>query len=407
MTWLGSAGRTRRGDLENATPPMADHIVAEERKPECEAGMTGAIAHEVNNALAVIVGNLELISSRPGDEDRAIRLAERALQAAELARRHTQRLLKSPGRQSLPARVVNTNQLLLELEERIWRVVGETAWLEMIFDPELVSTSVDAGRLELAILDLVAKASEAIPSSAEGRITIRTRNASLDEEEAIAGADSKAGAYVVITVRDNRPGTIKKGKQSLNLDFGHIEAFARESGGHVRVQSKARAGTSVELWLAAYQTTAPAYISAQTSSPVHPSPNGVSVLVVDDDPGVLEVARDNLCDLGYQVTTAKNGQHALKLLRGSLPVDLLFSDVVMHEMSGVELAAEARRLRPDMKILLSSGYAPETLLAKHHLVGDMPPILAKPYRREQLARTISAVLRRDRPQQGQSLCGGS
>ena len=238
-----------------------------------------------------------------------------------------------------------------------------------------------------------------------GQITIKTQNVTIDRQIAASNPEVKPGSYVMIIVSDSGIGmtpavlarafdpffTTKEVAKGSGLGLSQVYGFAKTAGGHVTIESELGTGTTVKLYLPK-STDRP--ILAETSDEttlLGPASSHETILVVEDK-DVLLVAAENLTELGYHVETAVNAAQALEILRGDDPVDLLFSDVIMPgDMNGVQLAVEARRIRPELKVLLTSGYA-ATALSREHGLPDNLNVVEKPYQREELAKKLRLVI---------------
>ncbi|MBV8169735.1 MAG: response regulator [Alphaproteobacteria bacterium] len=375
------------------------------QKLEAMGQLTGGVAHDFNNLLTIIVGNLDLVSRHAEDPARVRRLTAAAQRAATRGSKLTQQLLVFARRQLLRPETLNPNRLLLDFEGLMRRAVGEPVQVELALDPALDPVRIDPGQFEAAVLNLVINARDATPNG--GRILIATRNAALDEAQAQAIADAHPGAYAVIAVRDTGMGipaallgkvfepffTTKEIGKGSGLGLSQVYGFVRESGGHVRIDSVEGRGTSVELWLprSTERVVEPADVTS--SLPLRAATGGEVVLVVEDDEGVRELASEALHELGYVTIVAHNGPQALAVLRDAKKrIDILFSDVVMPGgMNGAQLAVEARRLRPALRVLLTSGYTADALSSDHG-VDAATALLKKPYRTEDLAAHLRVVL---------------
>jgi len=261
-------------------------------------------------------------------------------------------------------------------------------------------TLLDAAQCEAALLNLVINARDALPG--RGRVIIKTTNTELDRspyrKEGIQG-------HVLLTVSDDGRGipgdilprvfdpffTTKDVGKGTGLGLSQVQGFVRESRGHVEIRSEVGVGTTVRLFLPCSTAAGQRVQRARRSFPIAHQRQEQTVLVVEDDETVCDTAVAMLIALGYRVAIARDGQVALAILEGPQQVDILFSDVVMPRgMTGVELARKAQQLRPQLKILLTSGYTREALAARHQLTEDMP-LLAKPYRQSELARQLDLV----------------
>jgi PAS domain S-box-containing protein len=377
------------------------------QKMEAVGQLTGGIAHDFNNLLTVILGNAEILGERLQDRDGA-RMAgmiqEMALRGADL----TQRLLAFARRQALQPKRIDVNSLVNETAPVLRRAVGEAITVEMILQPELWPALADASQLQTALLNLAINARDAMPQG--GQLTVETANATFVGEGSIGqtGIEPIApGGYVMISVTDDGTGmpgdvlrrafepffTTKEVGQGSGLGLSMVYGFVNQSGGYVRIYSEIGRGTTVKMFFPrAVVVDAPSLPGPDSDE--MPAGSGEPILVVEDDEQVRAHVEGMLQDLDYRVITARNGVEALSLLAGEAEIALLFSDVVMPGgIDGVELADRARQIRPQLKVLLTSGY-PESALRSRSPTGRLPDLLMKPYRRSDLAGGIRAVLDR-------------
>ena len=386
----------------------AEAALRQAQKMEAVGRLTGGIAHDFNNLLMVVTSGFDLIRRRPEDRARVLKTAEAGLEAAQRGARLTRQLLTFAGKQNLRPETVNPNALLLIFKPLMRRAVGEAVRIVTALHPALHPVRIDPNEFESAVLNLVVNARDALPPQG-GRIAVASRNATRGAPP-LPGTDAPPpGDYVVVSVSDNGCGmdaatqaqafepffTTKEFGKGSGLGLSQVYGFARAAGGAVEIASEPGEGTTVEIWLpraAPSQATAGAP-GGTAASPLRRAEDGETVLAVEDEPAVLAAVVESLADLGYGVLPARDAAEALERLRGPERVDILFSDVVMPGgMNGVQLAVEARRLRPGLRVLLTSGYTNEALVGEHDVPGDMP-VLAKPYRTEELADRLSVVKR--------------
>jgi len=378
------------------------------QKMEAMGQLTGGVAHDFNNLLTVIVGNLDMIARHADDATRVRRLTAAAQRAASRGGKLTHQLLVFARRQLLRPETVNANRLLLDFEGLIRRAVGEAITLALELYPALDPVRIDPMQFEAAMLNLVINARDAMPGG--GHITVRTGNQALDPDAVAAQPETRPGAYAVIAVKDTGAGipaallgkvfepffTTKDVGKGSGLGLSQVYGFVKESGGHVRIDSAEGAGTTVELWLPrSAERPAEPVIEAAARMPLRATTGDEVVLVVEDDAEVGALASESLRELGYQTLVAHDAAEALVLLGGlERRIDILFSDVVMPGgMNGVQLAVEARRLRPALKVLLTSGYTADALSDEHGVIDVAgTTLLRKPYRSEDLAAQLRVVL---------------
>jgi CheY-like chemotaxis protein/two-component sensor histidine kinase len=334
------------------------------------------------------------------------KLAEAIVAAGERGAELTQRLLAFSRRQTLIPAEIDCNHLVASMQQLLRRTLREDIEIETFLDPELANAVADPAQLESAILNLALNAQDAMPGG--GCLSISTTNAALDESYRDMHPEVTPGRYIMLAVTDDGEGmlpevlarvfepffTTKEVGKGSGLGLSMVYGFVKQSAGHVTIYSEPGLGTTVRIYLPASVDKPDA---PTLSSPRHAEadalPMGIeTILVVEDDPFVRAYAVRTLDGLGYHVVAAVNGPEALSRLHGDERIDLLFTDVVMPGgMNGWELAEQARALRPSLKILLTSGYALETLLARGRLRSDMA-FLNKPYRKAELAQRLRETL---------------
>ena len=390
-------------DLSDRKRTEAQLIQAQ--KMEAVGQLSGGIAHDFNNLLTVIVGNAEHLSEQLAPRADLKRLADDICSAGERGAELTQRLLSFSRKQTLRPVATECNKLLDSIHVLLRRTLREDIEINTDFDSELRPAFADPAQLESAVLNLALNAQDAMSSG--GRLTISTANASLDFLDHNVHPEVRVGEYVVIAVTDNGEGmskavldrvfepffTTKDVGKGSGLGLSMVYGFAKQSNGHVSIYSEPGLGTTVRLYLPA--VTEKTNVVSSLPPPVmqETSQRGVeTVFIVEDDPFVRSYAVMSLQSLGYRVTSAVDGNDALQKLGTDLQVDLLFTDIVMQGgINGWELAELARRARPHLRVLLTSGYALETLSAQGHL-RDGAFILTKPYRKAELARRLREAL---------------
>ena len=387
-------------DLTDRKRTEAQLIQAQ--KMEAVGQLSGGIAHDFNNLLTVIVGNAEHLSEQLSARQDLKRLAEDICNAGERGAELTQRLLAFGRKQLLRPVETECNKLLDSIHKLLRRTLREDVEVTTQLDPELRVAFADPSQLESAILNLALNAQDAMSSG--GRMIISTANASLDNREHNIHPDVRDGAYVVIAVTDNGEGmpkavldrafepffTTKEVGKGSGLGLSMVYGFAKQSNGHVSIYSEPGLGTTVRIYLPALTAKAK---DAAVPVPWEVVPSGAeTVLIVEDDPFVRSYAVMSLQTLGYHVIAAVDGREAMQQLQTGAHIDLLFTDIVMPGgVNGWELAGLARKTRPDLRVLLTSGYALETLAANGHLQ-EGSAILSKPYRKAELARRLREAL---------------
>ena len=358
--------------------------------------LTGGIAHDFNNLLTVISGNLQILEDELVDRPAAHAIIGSALRAVGRGAELTRKLLAFARRQRLAPRACDPAKLLDELGTMLRRTLGEAVQLTIDCPGDIAQVFADPAQLDAALVNLALNARDAMPRG--GRLAISAEERIVADDE--ANEDLKPGRYVVFTVRDTGMGmapeilarafepffTTKEHGKGSGLGLSMVYGFVKQSGGHVSVDSQLGYGTRLDVYLPTAQTPGARESSART---VAVSRGSESILVVEDEADVRDIAVVFLRSLGYTVLAAPDAESALELLAEHANVALLFSDVVLGTgMNGVELAIVARRAHPALRVLLTSGY--------EHSSGDRAAdqftLLPKPYRREDLAAAVRGVL---------------
>jgi signal transduction histidine kinase len=396
------AERTAELTAEMARREATHEALVRSQKLQGLGELAGGMAHDFNNLLTVIIGNLELLDA--GLEDVPAReLIGHADEAAQMGARLIGRLLTFGRRRKLRPEVVNLNEVALGMTEILRRTIGEQITLNASLASDLWTTCVDPSETETAILNLAINARDAMPRG--GRLIIETCNAPLREPHVAIAIGVAPGDYVRLSLSDTGSGmppeviarafepffTTKEPGKGTGLGLATIYGFAQQSGGHVTIESEVGRGTTVALYLPRQSgdETAPRLAAADEEEPA-PAVRE-TVLVVEDNPGVRDLTLQRLGALGYTVLTAEDGPAAIAVLGSGRTVDLVFSDVVMAGgMSGVDLARWLREKRPDVKVLLSSGFADIT--QDEAAAGLTLKLLRKPYKQAELARAVREVL---------------
>jgi PAS domain S-box-containing protein len=382
--------------------------LAQAQKMEAVGQLTGGIAHDFNNLLQAVGGNLDIARKAidDGDAGRADRLIGNATRAIERGARLTTQLLAFSRRQILRAEQVHLGRLIGDTRDLIVQAAGDIVHPEVEVAENLWPCVVDAGQFEASLLNLIINARDAMPEG--GRLRIRLSNVRLDSAAASAiDAEMPEGDYVRIDVEDEGTGmtaevrarafepffTTKDIGRGSGLGLPQVHGFTRQSGGGVALRTAPGQGTVVSLFFQRAEKPSGGRDSKPARSAAGPR---TDILLVEDDPAVLEVMQLMLVDAGHRVVAARNGVDAMALLAGGVAVDVLVSDVVMPGgMSGVELAREARRMQPDLGILLVSGYAADVLV--RHGAAEEFDILHKPYAHAELLSRVTRM----RAQRGQ------
>jgi PAS domain S-box-containing protein len=395
---------TERREAQEALEETRAAFV-QSQKMEAVGQLTGGVAHDFNNLLTVITNALDLLSRPAVDSYQRKRIIETAQRAAARGAKLTQQLLAFSRRQPLRPHVHRLADLIGGFEMMLRRACGEAIELDLDFGQQPLAANVDGPQFEAAILNLIVNSRDAMPRG--GTIRIITELRAIAATQAAQMSNIAAGDYVAVTVEDNGEGmlpdtrarafepffTTKDVGMGSGLGLSQVYGFVMQSGGHIDIESEVGIGTAVTLYLPAATSDA-----GETPAPIEPDNRAMkaagTVLVVEDDPEVLQVAVETLRALGYNVVTAADGPSALaKLRRDDRDIDVLFTDVVMPKgMSGIELARQARELRPELHVLLASGY-PKSALASDHGLTEEFTFLSKPYRWHDLSERIRSIRR--------------
>ncbi|MDO9707289.1 histidine kinase famiy protein [Paracraurococcus lichenis] len=391
---------SRRRDAEDA--------LRQAQKMEALGQLTGGIAHDFNNLLQVVLGYHELMLQgldRPElDIARLKRGLGNAQAAAERASTLTQQLLAFARKQRLDGRVLNLNSAVQGMQDMARRTLGDEVEYRVALAPDLWNCRVDPSQCEVALLNVLINARDALAGRPVRRVTVETANVVVGPEDVANFAGLPPGQYASIGVTDTGCGmpaavkarvlepffTTKEEGKGTGLGLSMVYGFTKQSGGAVRIYSEEEVGTTVRLYFpAAEAESRPAPEAAPRAMDRQGSE---TVLVVDDRLDVGDVTQAFLEGFGYRVLRAGNGREALQVLDGPEPVQLLLSDLIMPGgMNGVVLAREARRRRPKLRVLLTTGYA-EASIERVDAGGSEFEVINKPYRRLELGRKVRQVL---------------
>jgi PAS domain S-box-containing protein len=406
--------RTRALEAENEARKKAEEALRQAQKMEAVGQLTGGVAHDFNNLLTIIQGGLDMIGRQLATLDNsaaAARMArgkDMAVEGVRRAAKLTNRLLAFARQQPLDPSTIDANKLVAGICELLRRTLGEAVVLETVLAGGLWRTNVDANQLENALLNLGVNARDAMPSG--GKVTIETANCHLDE--AYVGGLTEplaAGQYVMIAVADSGVGmdrstlerafepffTTKGVGKGTGLGLSQVYGFVRQSAGHVRIYSEIGEGTTVKIYLPRH--LGPEEQAAEISRPSEPGRaiGAETVLLVEDDDALRAYGIELLNDLGYSAVAAANAADALEIIDRGHKIDLLFTDVVMPGgMNGRELADEAGRRRPGLKVLFTTGYTRNAIVHQGRLDPGLQ-MIGKPFTYQELGTRIRAILDRD------------
>jgi len=366
---------------------LANRALFQAQKMQALGQLTGGVAHDFNNILGVVASGMDLIAAHTDHRD-ALKVLDGIQRAVQRGSALTQQLLSFARQQPLTMEAHNLSKLITGFESVFRRAANSTIAFQLKLEPNLHTVLIDVARLETSLLNLIANALEAMPNG--GALTIITENVDLAEHEVGSLA---AGSYVKVSVADTGTGmtpevasrafepffTTKGTGQGAGLGLSQVYGFTAQSEGELVLKSEVGKGTTVSLYL-------PAIIGEPKD--MEPEARVEKVLVVEDEPDLLNIAADLFRSIGYEVFTANNAAHAIEVLARERDIGILFTDVIMpNGVSGIELARVTRHLHPQMKIILTSGY-PLPALRQAHGNLDEYIFISKPYRLMDLAKTL-------------------
>ena len=382
---------------------QAEEALRLAHKMEAVGKLTGGVAHDFNNLLQVIGGNLQLLAKDvTGSSGKAEQRVRNALAGVARGAKLASQLLAFGRRQPLAPKVVNLGRFVRGLDDMLRRALGDGIEIETVISGGLWNTLVDPFQVENALLNLAINARDAMKG--HGKLTIEAGNAALDDAYATRHADVDAGQYVMMAVSDTGSGispeimehvfepffTTKAEGQGTGLGLSMVYGFVKQSAGHIKIYSEPGQGTTVRIYLPRVRQEEDLAIEIDTG-PI--SGGSETILAVEDDEEVRATVVEMLSDLGYRVLKAKDAQSALAIIESGVPVELLFTDVVMPgPLRSPELARKARERLPNVAVLFTSGYTDNAIVHGGRLDEGIE-LLSKPYTREALARKVRHVLR--------------
>ncbi len=392
---LAAANERLRAEID--AREQAQSALLQAQKMEAMGQLTGGVAHDFNNLLTAVSGSLALLESRISDE-RSLRLLHTAQRGASQGAKLTESLLAFARKQRLNPIPADLNSIIVEMTEMLRRSIGPAVEIRHALASELWRVLVDTSQIETALLNVTLNARDAMPGG--GMVLIETANISASSEELpeeVARQDC-----VLVSVRDTGTGmspevlerafepffTTKEVGKGTGLGLSMVFGVVRQSGGTVRIHSRLREGTAVQIYLPRAIETA-SFGTGRARPPRAAA--GAHILVVDDDPDVRWIIAQDLQEIGYVVTEADSGRAALAILEQDTPCDLMVADLVMPGLSGLDTLRLARRTRPDLKVLFASGYAD---LSRFGGNLNSHTLLKKPFKSETLAEAVQTALQR-------------
>ena len=402
--------RTRELEAEFDARQKAEQLLRQAQKMEVVGQLTGGVAHDFNNLLTIVLGGLDAIGRQLPQLESSPVLAkiargrDMALEGARRAVTLTNRLLAFSRQTPLDPKPIDTNSLVSGLSDFLQRTLGGSVYLETVQAAGLWSACCDVNQLENALINLAVNARDAMPDG--GKLTIETANCHLDEAYVAGLAEPVVpGQYVMIAVADTGTGmdkdtaerafepffTTKEVGSGTGLGLSQVYGFVRQSSGHVRIYSELNHGTTVKIYLPRYSGSCEPAAQGEARTAERATGNE-RILVVEDDKAVRAFTTEILTDLGYSILEADSADAALAIIEEASDIDLLFTDIVMPgAMNGRQLADEARRRRPSLKVLFTTGYTRNAIV--HH--GRLDPglhMISKPFTAQDLGAKIRTVL---------------
>ncbi len=405
--------RTRELEAQNAARIRAEELLRQAQKMDAVGQLTGGVAHDFNNLLTVVLGGLEMIERQIPAMDtspavsRIVRGKDMAIEGVRRAAKLTSRLLAFARQQPLEPKNVDANKLVSTVCELLRQTLGEAVQLETVLAGGLWRSFVDVNQLENALVNLSVNARDAMPDG--GKLTIETANCYLDDPYVKALAEPvAAGQYVMIAVADTGLGmdrdtmerafepffTTKSFGKGTGLGLSQVYGFVRQSSGHVQIYSETGEGTTVKIYLPRASSADEQPEEMDRRGAAGGAIGAETILVVEDDDALRVYAVEVLSDLGYSVLAATTAASALELIGRRDDIDLLFTDIVMPGgMNGRQLADEAVRQRPGLKVLFTTGYT-RNAIVHHGRLDSGVEMIGKPFTLQELSTRIRAILDR-------------
>jgi signal transduction histidine kinase/CheY-like chemotaxis protein len=376
----------------------AEAALAQAQKMEAVGQLTGGVAHDFNNLLMIISGNLDMASRAVKHDERISRLIASAQKATERGKQLTSQLLAFARSQSLRPETSQINELIGEFNVLAGRILSDMVEVDFDLALDAWHCEIDPAQFGSALLNLVLNARDAMPHG--GQVTIRTRNVKIDIREASRMSGASPGNYVLVIVEDTGIGmtrdllgrvfepffTTKVGK-GTGLGLSQVYGFVQQSGGFVDIESVLEKGTTIKMYFPRVEPVLP----YQLSTLEEPRAGSEAILVVEDDSDVRALFVEMLGDLGYRTHVARNGPEALDSLMREPEIAMLLTDVLIPGgLTGIDLAHEAQRLKPKLRVLLTSGHAaPEQLIDSQN--AETFALIVKPYKQAELGRKLREI----------------
>ena len=381
---------------------MLEEQLRQAQKMEAVGQLAGGIAHDFNNLLTAITGYAELVAADAVEGTPTARRITHILQSASRAESLTRQLLAYSRQQVLQPKVLDVNDVVLDVEPILRRLIGENIELSFTLAEGLPAVLADPTQLDQVIMNLALNARDAMPEG--GKLVVETREARVGEVGGVMPIGTAPGSYLALSVRDTGTGmseetkrqifepffTTKEQGRGTGLGLATVYGIVKQTGGTIRVDSAPGKGAKFTIYLP--RASADAEVTEETREEEPTLQKGTeSILLVEDEPMVRELACEVLTEAGYAVTTAGSGEEALALVEGGRTFDVLMTDVVLPSMNGKQLAEKMAELMPAVRVLFASGYADQTLIGDGGL-GDGAPFLQKPYTVRQLCDKVREVV---------------
>jgi signal transduction histidine kinase/DNA-binding response OmpR family regulator len=386
--------------MRTAELERAHEELRQAQKLEAIGQLTGGVAHDFNNVLQVISGNLQLLQMNPSNDPETQKRLQSAAFAADRGAKLSLQLLAFARRQPLKPVATNLGRILRNMDDLLRRALGESILIETVVAGGLWAALIDQNQIENVILNLAINARDAMRNG--GKLTLELGNAMLDDDYVASERDVPAGQYVMLAISDTGSGmppevvsrafepffTTKREGEGTGLGLSMAHGFVKQSHGHIKIYSEVGSGTTIRIYLPRCHQ-AESDVQPMLKGPV--VGGGETILVVEDDPSVRSTAVDMLAGLGYHVLKANDGESALAIVESGTPIDMLFTDVVMPgPLGSPELARRARQRLPNLQVLFTSGYTKNAIVHGGRLDPGVE-LISKPYRRDDLARKIRHI----------------
>ncbi|HEY0258186.1 MAG TPA: PAS domain S-box protein [Candidatus Methylacidiphilales bacterium] len=373
------------------------------QKMEVVGQLAGGIAHDFNNILAVIIGYNDLIEQDLGADHPIKKYTEEIRLASQRASGLTRQLLIFSRKQTVQPTVLNLNEVMESMDKMLQRFVDENTELSLVYGSEIGQIKADSGYIGQVLMNLVVNARDAMPHG--GKLTLETTGATLNDEEALTHPGAAAGPYVVLSVTDTGTGMTNEVKTHLfeaffttkgmgkgtGLGLTTCQTIVQQSGGFIEVLTAVDRGTTFKIYFPRVdQPAAPLAQAHNSGTPCHGTE---TLLLVEDEPSLRQLAHSALEMMGYKVLLAANGQDGLNVARDhrGAPIRLVITDVIMPKMGGKVMVEWLKTTSPELKVLFTSGYNDDAI-ARHGALGKGVDFLPKPYSHSDLARKVREML---------------